>query len=239
MLWLVSPVHGREGLTRLCLEQRRILVDELAELGLEAHVLVIGQGTDLGAARELELQVLERPNVLGLRVNDGLEWAFREGGATHAAFVGSDDWLTADHLADLPAQGRARASRWVSFVSPDGRLLASMEGAPPKGRVPWTMSRELLEPVGFRPADDTARRGVDSSILRGLPVPRAEAFEFRPDDDPLRCVDFKTRGEQLTPWRLQAASRYSRPNPFELLATRYPLELVERMEKFYAEGGAC
>lgn len=236
VLWLVSPVHGRASLTRLCLEQRARLLDELAGHGIDAHVVVIGDDENVETARELGFEVLERPNVLGLRINDGLEWAFREGGADHAVYVGSDDWLLPEHLADVPAQGRARASRWISIVSPDGRRIAAVEGAPFKGRAPWTLSRKLLEPVGFRPADDTLRRFLDTSIMDGFPVSRAAAFEYHPEDDPLRCVDFKSRGEQLTPWRLQAPSRFAQPNPFEVLATRYPADLVERMEKFYAEG---
>ena len=109
-----------------------------------------------------------------------------------------------------------------------------MEHSPPKGCPPWTLSRELLAPVGFRPADDTLTRHLDTSIMDGFPVPRAMAFEFHAEDDPLRAVGFKSRAEQMTPLRLLAPSRYSRPNPFEVLATRYPADLVERMERHYS-----
>lgn len=233
LLWLVSPVHGRYGLTRICLEQRARVVDELRGHGIDVGVVVIGDDENVETARGLGFHVLERPNVLGLRINDGIEWACREGGATHVVYVGSDDWLHAEHLADLPTQGRARSSRWITFVSPDGRWIAPMEGSPVRGQVPWTLSRDLLATVGFRPADDTLTRGLDTSILRGLRA-GAETFEFHAEDDPLRCVDFKSRDEQITPWRVHAASRFARPNPFELLATRYPADLVERMEEHYA-----
>jgi len=206
---------------------------ELADLGVEAHQVVVGSAADLASAREHSFHALERPNVLGLRINDGFEFAFRELGADHAMFAGSDDWLLPGPLADLPAQGRARASRWISIVSPDGRFISSTDGSPPTGKVPWTLSRGLLEPVGFRPADDTLMRLLDTSILNGLPVPRARAFEFRAEDDPLRCVDFKSNGPQITPWRVHMP-RNVRPNPFEVLATRYPADLCERMEEFYA-----
>lgn len=234
LLWLVSPVHGRYGLTRICLEQRARVVDELRGHGIDVGVVVIGDDENVETARELGFHTLERPNALGLRINDGMEWAFREGGATHVVYVGSDDWLHADHLADLPPQGRARASRWLSVVSPDGRLIAAMEGPPPRGRVPWTLSRDLIEPCGFRPVPDELRRLADSAILASLPVERAQAFQYHAEDDPLRCVDFKSHEEQMTPWRRHAARRFARPNPFEVLATRYPVDLVERMEEFYA-----
>lgn len=234
VLWLVTPVHGRPGLTRLCFEQRARLLHELAGLGVDARQVVVGNDGNLDTAREFGFTVLERPNVLGLRINDGFEFAFREGGADHVCYAGSDDWLLPEHLADVPVQGRARASRWITFVSPDGRFIAASEGSPPKGCAPWTLSRGLLEPVGFRPAADGLARMLDTSIMAGLPLPRFRAFEFRALDDPLRCVDFKSAGEQLTPWRLHAQRRHVQPNPFEVLATRYPADLVARMEEFYA-----
>lgn len=233
-LWLVTPVQGREGLTRIVLEQRARLLHELAGLGVTARQVIVGNDANLDTARELGFVTLERPNVLGLRLNDGFEWAFREGGASHVVYVGSDDWLLPEHLADVPAQGKARASRWAAWVSADGRRIACVEHSPPKGCPPWTLSRGLLEPVGFRPADDTLTRYLDTSIMDGFPVSRAEAFEFHAEDDPLRAVGFKSRAEQMTPLRLLAPSRYSRPNPFEVLATRYPADLVERMEEHYS-----
>lgn len=233
-LWLVTPVHGRRALTALVFEQRARVLVELAHLGVEAHQVIVGNDENLASAREHDFTVLERPNVLGLRINDGMEYAFREGGADHVCYVGSDDWLLPEHLADVPAQGRARSSLYMATVSPDGRYIASVPGSPPKGRVPWTLSRGLLEPVGFRPADDALGRMLDSSILAGFPIPRSEAFEFHAEDDPLRFVDFKSRDEQLTPWQLHTPQRYARPNPFEVLATRYPADLCARMEEFYA-----
>ena len=231
VLVLVTPVHGRRALTALVFEQRARVLVELADLGVEAHQVVVGEAADLASAREHSFHVLERPNVLGLRVNDGFEFAFRELGAEHVCYVGSDDWLLPEHLADVPAQGKARASRRVAFVSPDGRWLSTTERPPHRGAVPWTLSRELLAPVGLRPADDGLMRGLDTSILDGFPVSRAEAFEYHSEDDPLRCVDFKSRDEQLTPWRVHAAR--PQPNPFDVLATRYPADLVERMEEHY------
>lgn len=233
-LALVTPVHGRVELTRICLEQRARLLHELAGLGVDAFQVIVGDDRNLDTAREFGFHVLECPNVLGLRINDGFEFALRELCAEHVCYVGSDDWLLPAHLADVPAQGRARSSRWMATVTPDGNLLACVDGSPPKGRVPWTLSRELLAPVGFRPADDTLTRNLDTSILRGLQVPAREAFEFHPEDDPLRFVDFKSRDAQLTPWGVHASGRHARPNPFEVLATRYPADLCERMEDFYA-----
>lgn len=232
-LALVTPVHGRFELTRIVLEQRSRLLDELASLGVDAYQVIVGDDANLDTAREFDFEILECPNVLGLRINDGFEYAFRELVADHVCYVGSDDWLLPAHLADVPTQGRARASRWISLVSPDGKLIAAAEGSPAKGRVPWTLSRDLLAPSGFRPADDTLTRFLDTSILRGLPLPTVEAFEFHAEDDPLRCVDFKSNGVQMTPWRLHLPGP-ARPNPFEVLATRYPADLCERMEEFYA-----
>lgn len=232
-LWIVTPVHGRVDRTRICLEQRARLLVELDAAGLDAYQVVVGDDENLETAREYGFETLERPNLLGLRINDGFEYAAREG-ADFVVYAGSDDWMLPGFLLDLPARGRARASRWMTYVSPDGREWASMPSSGPIWHPPWTISRELLEPCGFRPARDAAMSGLDSYIAEGMGSPRGEAFERHADDDPLRCVDFKGPEEQITPWRWITSARYRRPDPFEKLATRYPADLCRRMEDYYA-----
>lgn len=237
-LWLVTPVHGRAARTRLCLEQRARLIVELAGRGLDAHQVIVGNDENLDTARELGFHVLERENLLGLRINDGFEFACREGEADYVVYTGSDDWLLPDFLVDLPTGGRVRSSKWQSYVSPDGKWLASMPCAGHQGAPPWTIPRALIEEVGFRPAKDGAMSGLDSYITHGLTDAqgrtREDVFEYHPEDDPLRCVDFKGTDEQITPYRWVVSGRYERPDPFKILATRYPADLCRRMEEFYA-----
>lgn len=230
-LWFVTPVHRRERLTRICLEQRARLIAELAGLGVSARQLVIGDDAGLlFMAHALGFHVMGRPNVLGLRINDGFEWACRERGADYVVYVGSDDWMLPGPLADLPAPGRVRASAWNTWVSADGRSIASVDHPPALGNAPWTVSRAALEPLGFRPVRDGLMSGIDTSMADNL----GDVFDFHPEDDPLRWVGFKSGGEQLTPWELQVPNRFARGRVFETLATRYPADLCARMEEFYA-----
>jgi hypothetical protein len=268
-LWLVIPVHGREGLTRLCLEQKAYLVHELAGLGVEAHVLVVGDDANIDTARELGFETLERPNVhLGRKINDGFEWACREGGAQYVSFVGSDDWVMAEFMADFPEPDRVRSAGHQAFVSPGGQRLIVRKAPGPMGGAPWVIPTALLAECGFRPVwRDQKMSGMDYLIVRTLqpkPMPRLKgepppdrearlaqkARELRRYDqrpaDLLRMVDFKGTREQITDWAtvvpthrgdkllMSAEGR----DVWETLATRYPADLVGRMQKFYAEGRA-
>lgn len=253
MLWLVTPVHGRYALTRLIFAQRRRMLDELAERGVEARQLVVGDDANLYAAWEFDFQTMESPNPLARRVNDGFEWACREGGATHVAYCGSDDWHLADYFATLPAPGTAKTCAWQGFVPPSGDRLVVMAWRHPAGSAPWVISRELLEPSGFRPAKENARSGVDGEIADGIwrhieattpggnhekRLAKKRAFAFDREADLLRMVDFKAGGEQLTAFERVVGFKKPREldtrRPWETLATRYPADLVEAMEKFYA-----
>jgi hypothetical protein len=232
-LWFVQPVHGRVGLSRLCMEQRRRMVDELAGLGIDAQVVVVGNDANLGTARELGFHVLERPNVLGSKVNDGFEWACRERGADFVSYIGSDDWALASWYVEPPPPGLIKTSRHVGFVSPDGTRLTVHEAR--WGNAPWMIPRDILVPTEFRPVPDTRTAGIDNAIRRTL----GERWHYG-DGDIMRLVDFKGSAEQLTAYSI-AVSRTPRvllesPAPWEALATRYPVDLVERMQKFYAEG---
>lgn len=256
-LWFVQPVHGRTGLARLCMEQRRRMVDELAGYGIEAHVVIIGDDANLDSARELGFHVLERPNELGRKVNDGFEYACREGGADFVTYIGSDDWCLASWFATLPPTDRIKTSKWVAFVDPAGTALTVREVAGSVGNAPWILPRELLARVGFRPAKDHRMSGIDGTIRQRVcarPVgsfrsarERREADRARFDvrflheqGDELRMVDFKGSREQITSYALAVGRNrwiaYEERPPWPALATRYPADLVERMEKFYAEG---
>jgi hypothetical protein len=259
VLWLVTPVYGRLELTRIVFEQRARMLEELALLGMQARQLVVGDDANTDTAREFGFDVLERPNyTLGRRVNDGLEWACREGGASFVAFCGSDDWHLADYFARLPGEFEARTSRWQAFVSPRGDRLAVVRGQSPYGHAPWVLPRSLLERCGFRPANDDAPNGVDGSIAAGITaaaelgvqgweerrIARKRAFRFDDGAGTFRMVDFKGGGEQVTPFervirRGGSPLEFDSREPFEELVRHYPVDLVERMEHFYASRGAA
>lgn len=266
-LWLVVPVHGREGITRVCLEQKTHLAAELAASGIRLDVLVVGNDANLNTARELGFHTLERPNVpLGRKLNDGFEQACREGGADYVSFVGSDDWLLASFLADLPEPDRVRSPMHQAFVSPTGdRLIVRLAGGW-MGGAPWVIPAPMLAERGYRPVwVEHKMNGMDFLIYRTLapkPLPRVKGapapnmeqrraqklrelhvFDKRPAD-PLRMVDFKTTGEQITEWHTVLPKHRGAKlvvdvegeEVWSTLATRYPVELVQRMQALYANG---
>lgn len=249
----MTPVHGRYALTRLIFEQRSRMLDELAARGIEARQLVVGMDANLEAAEDFGFETLTRTNDLGRRVNDGFEWACREGGATHVAYCGSDDWHLADYFATLPPPGFAKTCPWQAFVPPSGDRLVVMAWRHPAGAAPWVISRELIEPCGFRPARDDAPSGVDGEVAEGIwsyieattpggnhekRLAKKRVFQFDRDADRLRMVDFKAGGEQVTTFERVVGVKKPREldtrAPWETLATRYPHDLVEGMERFYA-----
>lgn len=263
-LWFVQPVYGRVGLSRLCMEQRRRMFDELAGLGIDAQMVVVGDDANLTTAREFGFHVLEWPNVLGRKVNDGFEYACREGGADFVSYIGSDDWALASWFTAMPPAGRIKTSKWVALVAPGGCRLIVREVPGSVGNAPWIIPRDLLARVDFRPAADHRMNGIDGSIRNSLmaPLPESRAtsaaarriearirltsvFDFDPmflhePGDELRIVDFKGSKEQVTAWGIAMSRsrqiKFDERNPWPVLATRYPVDLVERMQKFYAEG---
>ncbi|HMA26076.1 MAG: hypothetical protein ACM33U_09130 [Solirubrobacterales bacterium] len=251
-LWLITPVHRRVELTRLCLEERAWLAASLAESGIDCQVVVIGDDESIETARALGFHVLERPNVLGRKVNDGIEYACRQG-ADFVSYFGSDDWALPVYFTTLPDDRHIRIGHWRAVVSPDGSRLVTW--LMPSGITPWVIPRALLEPAGFRPAEDHRMNGVDGSIWRGIqgvkrgPQPRRFSHAERArlndrgavyqfvDVDELQRVGFKINDE-ITPYRRAIPRQPSRmrgdyPDPFTQLASRYPADLCERMRAFY------
>jgi hypothetical protein len=232
---LVMPVHGRAALARIVMEQRLRLVYDLAGLGVDAEMVVVGDDENLDTAREFGFHVVESPNPLGRRINDGFEFAFRELGADHAVFNGSDSWLMPGPLAVLPEPGRVRTSRHLALCSAD--FLVCIPSDTMWGRAPWTISRALMEPSGFRPVLDSKPRGLDGSLRSAVLSVNRKAFWTPQGDPPLRVVDFR-RGpweEQMTPWeRLVPRRGAGKLDSWETLATAYPPDLVGQMQRYYA-----
>lgn len=232
------PVHGRAGLLDIVLDQRLALMADLAALGVRAEMVVVGDEDNLlGMARERGFHTVRCPNPLGRRINVGFEFAFRDLEADYAVYNGSDSWLLPEPLADLPGTGRVRSSRELALFSPSEMI--SIPAKPPVGRAPWTIGRDLMARSAFRPAPNGKRVGLDGALLSAVMGVDPDAFFCPPGDDPLRAVDFR-RGpwtEQMTPWERLVGRRADRwRDPWGRLAESYPAQLVERMQRYYAEG---
>src|SRR3954464_9355536 len=104
-VWLCIPAWRRFAVTRLCLAQKKHLVRHLAARGITASVVVVADDENLDIAAEYGFDTVEQKNVLGLKVNDGIEYAC-DNDADYVAFVGSDDWIHPDFFDSLPAVPR-------------------------------------------------------------------------------------------------------------------------------------
>ena len=244
-LCLVTPAWRRYAVTRLCLAQRRHLVEVLAGRGLEATVLVIANDDNLDIAAEQGFETLERSNdMLGRKFNDGIETAFTVLAADYVAVVGSDDWIHPDMFDRLPAEEigdpemigdvvawtpgapEAVSGREIAMVDMIGGRLRRCRGRGPFGVIPWVFPRPALEPCGFRPARDDLHRGIDGSMAAGLGGPVEWVFH---DPHDLCRVDFKSDVNLNSYAAITGAIGYGpeETDPWALLATRYPQPLVD------------
>ncbi|HYI66355.1 MAG TPA: hypothetical protein VEW95_05490 [Candidatus Limnocylindrales bacterium] len=222
-LYFVTPAWQRFELTAICLEQRRRVIDELAGHGIEAQCVVIADDENLDTARALGFETVERDNEwLGRRFNDGMQHAGYHG-ADWIVPIGSDSWIDAAYFTPLPRATRTRTSGMYAPVEL-ARLAELRVGR--RGAGPYMLHRSLLEPIAFRPAIDEITRRVDSSTVRGIPGPiRWE----RRDLHPLQYIGFRlppliTEYDRL--WERWGV--VERTDPWEQLATVYPIDLVER-----------
>lgn len=237
VLWFVSAAYRRYEITRLCLAQRRELCDELAAHGIEAHGVIVADDENLDLARDYGFHALDRPNTVGRKVNDGIEYACREGGADYVAPVGSDDWMLASYVSQLPTERNlVHTSARLAIVSPDARQIAHVRPSTTDGYIPWLIPRRLLERCGFRPASDTRDRGIDGSIASGLRRRNPGLYITQLDVHPLQVVDFKSATVQVTDYaKLRRRKLFVREqrDPFRALAEAYPRSLVRQARLAY------
>jgi glycosyltransferase involved in cell wall biosynthesis len=224
LLYFVTPAFERVELTAVCLEQRRHVINRLAELGIDAQCVVIADDENLDTAHALGFDTIHQDNQwLGRKFNDGIEHA-AAAGAEWICLIGSDDWIDADYLAPLPRPDHGLTSHYYAPVKSD-RLATCRVGRQLAG--PRVFHRSQLEGCGFRPQRDEINRNTDHSTLTGVgPID----WEIR-DVHPLQFVGFRaepyiTSYDRLVRW--WGVAEY--PDPWTMLARYYPVELVERAQ---------
>lgn len=237
-LWFVVPAHGRYELTRICLTQLRRTCDSLED----ATAVVVADDGNLDTARELGFATVERDNkFLARKFNDGIQLAcdpnFNPDPATHVVLIGSDDWVDHRILHELPPPDTVLAFQWASFVSEDGRQLAETRLGYLGGVGVRVYPRALLEPCGYRPADEDRTRNCDFSILhntRQANQPRPVRVDYG-DLHARQVVDWKSPSEQLNSYADVTGVHRGRVmgDPFELLAPLYPAESLDAMADHY------
>jgi hypothetical protein len=224
-LWLVIPAWKRENVTRLCLAQKQDLCRELAPRGITASVVVVADDGNLDVADEYGFDSIRQENVLGLKVNDGFEYACNRG-ADYVAFCGSDDWIHPDLCERvLSARGRVLSGDLIAIVDcPRGKLRHISVGGH-EGVSPWFVPRAVLEPLRFRPAQDERTAGMEGSLRKSLTETLAWDFS---DPHKLCRVDFKTDANMSQYAPISKMLGYgSEEDAWETLATKYPQPLVE------------
>ncbi len=246
-LWFVMPAAGRVELAAICMHQLRRTCDLLCEAGVEATAVVVADDENLDTARSLGFGTVNRNNhFLARKYNDGIQFAldpeFNPRPADYVVPIGSDDWVDHRLFLDLPPADTVLGFRHVAFVNEDATEIAETRLSYEGGVGIRVYPRALLEPTGFRPADEDRKRACDTSILWNTRRAYNEKHKrdirvAYGDLHSLQVVDWKTPGTQMNAYRqVTAVHRSSRcDSPFERLRLVYPREAMEAMEAHYQE----
>lgn len=236
-LWFLVPAHGRVALTEVCLRQLARTCETLTENGLQASAVVVADDENLDTARGLGFGTVERENwPLGRKWNDGFELAGRAG-VDYFVPCGSDDWLDPALFltGDMPAVGEVRCCHQSAVVSEDRTRLATLRFPPAYegGDGVRIYPRAMLEPLGFRPAEEDRLRAIDTNILqrvtRSLGRPPLLAYH---DLHPLQIVDFKSETQLNSYESCLSDPRFQideSTDPFGDLAAVYPAAALAEM----------
>lgn len=241
-LWFVVPVHGRERLTGICLRQLRRTCDALTAEGVQATAVVIGDDTNIDTAHDLGFATVERDNrYLSRKFNDGIQLALDPGynpaPADYVVPLGSDDWVDHRLFLDLPDSRTMVGFQRLAIVREDGRELTSRHLTIKGGSGIRIYPSALMEPLGYRPADEWRERACDTSIFTnlerhwtgGMRVMHHHLHDFQ-------IVDWKSPTEQLNRYEdLAAVYRAAvTADPFDVLAEHYPAVALAEMRELYA-----
>jgi hypothetical protein len=238
-LLFCMPAHGRLQLARICMRQLRRTCDALCAEGIEASAIVVATDENLDSAREFGFGTVERDNrFLARRFNDALQLAFdrrhNRHPADYAVPIGSDDWVDHRLFVDLPPQHTMVGFQRLAVVREDGLELTVRHLNYTGGTGIRIWPRSLLEPLGYRPADEDRRRACDTSLL--LNVTRRVAINIMHHHlHDFQIVDWKSPVEQLNGYDMLAGYRgRTVTDPFKALAGVYPQEALAEMQTLYA-----
>jgi hypothetical protein len=241
-LWFCVPVYGRVRLTGICLRQLRRTCDSLTENGVHASAVIVGDDTNLDTAHDLGFATVERDNrYLSRKFNDGIQLAcdhrYNPRPADYVVPLGSDDWVDWQIFLDLPPQNTLVGFQRLAVVREDGQEITTRHLNYTGGSGIRIIPRKLLEPFGFRPADEDRQRACDTSILSNLRrhhTGQMHVMHYHYHDH--QIVDWKSPAEQLNSYADLKAHRSTAPasDPFDVLAGAYPADSLEEMQAHYA-----
>lgn len=240
-LMFVMPVHGRLPLARICLRQLRRTCDALADHGIVASAVVVADVENLrglGSSIASFGWVCRDNEFLSRRFNDGIQLAcdptHNPAPADYVVPIGSDDWVDWRLLLDLPGPNEMVGFQRLSFVREDGRELAQSVVTYDGGCGVRVYPRQLLEPLGFRPAEEDRKRACDTSILVNVKRANPSMRIWHGAGDARQIVDWKSSGEQLNSYGdLFQYARGRTDDPFSALAEFFPAESLDEMRAHY------
>lgn len=226
-VWLVTPAYRRYDMSAVCFRQHKQVIDVLRSNGIDAQQVVVADDENLDIARSLGFATVEQGNAwLGQKFNDGIEYAARQG-ASWIVPIGSDSWIDPAYFLPLPQWKQTRTGNLYTVVTRDEYV-----NMPIKLVGPYMFHRSLLEPSGFRPAEDRITKGVDSSTLQGIGKGIHWAGK---DDDPLQYVGFRSAERYLSAYQSLKRQYRDEPEPTGLLwpqlETIYGAKLVADMQR--------
>lgn len=241
-VWFVVPVHGRLDVTRVCLRQLARTCDAMADYGLDASAVVVGDDESLDVAEDLGFGTVRRDNAaLGRKFNDGFQLAcdpeFNPEPADYVVPCGSDDWIDPVVFRTLPPQDTIGIFRRLAVVDENRERLTRLHIHYKTAAGPKIIPRGLIAAAGCRPSEEDRKRAIDASTMEGI----KRAVGYWPkmaelDVHDYQIVDWKSHGEQLNSY--QAVGRYGRGpescEPFEVLGEFYPSEAIEEMRDLAA-----
>lgn len=235
----VVPAFRRYDVSRIAFAGLRWTIAELRKRDIEAFAVVIADDSNLNLARQSGFATLNRPNVpLGKKWNDGFQYAALRG-ADYLIPLGSDNWIHPElvlrHLANMKGN-TVGASRVCSIVREDGRKIAHLSISYNGGDGVRVFPRSLLEPLRFRPCEESRRRSIDGSIAQRIrrATGRMPRYTYT-DYGPLQIVGFQSGDVQLNRYDalVKAFGVKEATRPFAKLASVYPARLVEMAERVY------
>ena len=238
-LWFIVPAYERFELTAICLRQLRRTCDRLVDEGVRATTVVIADDDNLETARDLGFATVERDNqATSRKFNDGIQLAcdpnYNPRPADYVVPCGSDDWVDWRLFTQLPPSGTMVGFQRMAFVREDGLELTVRHLNYEGGSGIRIYPANVMARVGYRPADESRRRGCDTSMLFNLKTANAVRVVHR-DIDPLSIVDWKSPEHQLNPYKVVSNLHRSElvRDPFQVLAGRYPAEALDEMAAHY------
>lgn len=241
LLFLV-PVNGRFALTKACLRTLRWTCDQLYAIGVDASAVVMGDDANLAVAQDLGFGTVVAANVpLGRKWNDGYQLAtdpeLNPRPADWVMPIGSDDWIDPKLVLTVPTvpADTIVCFKQAAFVSDDGKRLSRCKITYEGGVGLRLIPSSLVAKVGYRPADESKNRALDTSTLKGLRRRQRVNLVYH-DLHPLQVVDFKTKSSNLNPYKACQTFCWEPESttPWDDLARHYPQASIDEVRAVYA-----